>query len=152
MTKSKFNKLLWLPLMACLAAMAVMMPVANADTNNFPLTQPVNVIAFHVSGQYTATTAGVVRFKLPFAAKVINVTAAARASGGTTPTLTVDLKNGGTTILSAPFAVTAGASSEAASVTSPNIADESVVTVDFTIGGTSPTWNDITILLTVIRR
>jgi hypothetical protein len=86
---------------------------AQAATPNLAPTNPtLQVLTFHVSGQYTATTAGVVRFNMPFKAKLLGLGASARASGGTTPTLTVDAKVGGTTMLSAPFAVTAGAYSE----------------------------------------
>jgi hypothetical protein len=48
-------------------------------------------------GQYTATTAGVVKFNLPFKAQADRRRRLARASGGTSPTLTVDVKAGGTT-------------------------------------------------------
>lgn len=110
----------------------------------------VVVLPFHVSGQYTANTTGVVRMQLPFRAQVLGVSAAARASGGTSPTLTVDVLEGGVTILSAPISVTAGSVTEGV-VTDSVLADESTVTVNLAIGGTSPTWNDITVLLTLLR-
>lgn len=111
----------------------------------------VVVIPLHISGQYTATTAGVAKFTLPFEANVLGVSATARASGGTSPTLTIDVKEGGTTILSAPVSITAGTVAEG-TVTDALLADESTMTVDFTIGGTSPTWNDMTVLVTLVRR
>jgi len=126
-------------------------PAAVADTQNYGLSIQQQIIPFHISGQYTATTAAVVRFKLPYAAKLVGVSATARASGGTTPTLTVDVKEGGTTVLSAPVAITAGTVSEG-TVSDSLLADESTITADLTIGGTSPTWNDIVLLLTVVRR
>jgi hypothetical protein len=100
--------------------------------------------------QYTATTASVVRFQLPFKAELLGVSASARASGGTTPTLTVDVKEAGTTVLSAPIAVTAGAVAEGV-VTDTSLADEAAITVDLAITGTTPTWDDITVLLTLRR-
>lgn len=126
-------------------------PAAVADTQNYGLGVQQQIIPFHISGQYTATTAGVVRFKLPYAAKLVGVSATARASGGTTPTLAVDVKEAGTTVLSAPIAITAGTVSEG-TVSDSLLADESTITADLTIGGTSPTWNDIVLLLTVVRR
>lgn len=127
-------------------------PVARAATPNVAVgAGQVVVIPFHISGQYTATTANVVKFNMPFPAYVLGVGTTARASGGTTPTLTVDVKSGGTTILSAPISVTALTYSEG-TVTTSNIPDETAITVDLTIGGTSPTWNDITVLITVARR
>lgn len=133
-----------------LAAMA-MIPSAVADTQNYGLGVPEQVVPFHISGQFTATTAGAIRFKLPFPAKLVGVSATARASGGTTPTLAIDVKEAGTTVLSAPIAITAGTVSEG-TVTDSLLADESIITADLTIGGTSPTWNDIVVLLTVVRR
>lgn len=124
---------------------------AEAQTPNLSVAVPgVFVMPFHVSGQYTATTTAVVRFALPFPAQLVSAQASARASGGTTPTLTVDVKAGGTTVLSAPFAVTAGAVSFG-TITTSALADEAAMTVDLTIGGTSPTWNDIVIVLTFVR-
>lgn len=148
--RTSFKCLLGLALAASMSLMALA-PVAQADTTNYGLGVQQHVIPFHISGQYTATTAGVVRFKLPYAAKLVGVSATARASGGTTPTLTVDVKEGGTTVLSAPVSITAGTVSEG-TITDSLLADESTITADLTIGGTSPTWNDITLLLTVVRR
>jgi hypothetical protein len=36
-------------------------------------------------------------------------------------------------------------------VTVNTLEDESVITMTLTIGGTTPTWDDITVLLTVVR-
>ncbi len=132
--------------------LAVALPVAApAATQNYsPAVSGVVVIPFHISGQYTATTANVVKFKMPFKARLIGVTATARASGGTTPTLTVDLKDDTVSALSAAISVTAGTVSEG-TIANAAVLDESVMTVDLTIGGTSPTWNDITVFLTVLR-
>ncbi len=122
-----------------------------AISNPSPASAGYMVVPFHISGQYTATTAGVVKFQLPFKAQVLGISATARASGGTSPTLTVDVKEAGTTILSAPVSITAGTVAEG-TVTDASLADESAITVDLTIGGTSPTWNDITVLLVLKRQ
>lgn len=137
-------------LLSVLAIAMLTAPMVEAATPNYQIGN-VEVLSFQLSGQYTTTTASVVKFALPFPAKLVGVTATARASGGTTPTLTVDVKNGGTSALSAPVSITAGTVAEATIVNS-TLADESVMTVDLAIGGTSPTWNDITLLLTVVRR
>jgi hypothetical protein len=134
------------------ALMAAVVPgISLAQTVNYaPQIAGVMVIPFHVSGQYTATTTGVVRFQLPFRARVLSVQANARASGGTSPTLTVDVLNNATSILTAPVAITAGTVAFAA-IATPILPDEATVNVNFAIGGTSPTWNDITVMLTVLR-
>lgn len=126
-------------------------PSVRAATQNYAVSMSgVVVVPFHVSGQYTATTNGVIRFAMPFKARVIGVGASARASGGTTPTLTVDLLDDGVSVLSAPIAVTAGSFAEGA-IANASVADESVMTVNLAITGTSPTWNDITVFVTVLR-
>lgn len=150
--KSLFTLALSL-VVASILAIATLMPVpAHAATPNYAASNPsVVVIPFHISGQYTATTAGVVKFNLPFRARLIGIGANARASGGTSPTLTVDLKVGGVSILTTPISITAGTYAEGAIGTSSQIADEASVTIDLNIGGTSPTWNDITVLMTLVR-
>ena len=71
-------------------------------------------------------------------------------SGGTSPTLTVDVQEAGATILSAPISITAGTVSDG-TISDSNLADESLITINLAIGGTSPTWNDITVLLVLKR-
>lgn len=125
---------------------------AQAATPNYAVGTGVDVVVIplHISGQYTATTVAVARFTLPFKAQLIGVSASARASGGTTPTLTVDVLEAAVSVLSTPVAVTAGAVSEA-TITDANLADESAITVNLAITGTSPTWNDIVVFITVVR-
>ena len=132
--------------------MSLVVVPALAATPNYSMAVPgVQVIPIQLSGQYTATTAAVARFAMPFGCRVVGVSVSARASGGTSPTLTVDIKDDGSTILSSTVSVTAGVVSEG-TISAPAIADESVVTVDLTIGGSSPTWDDVTVLLTVVRQ
>jgi hypothetical protein len=121
---------------------------AFAATPNY-LAVNVELVPFQISGQWTATTTSVIKYTNPAKMKLIGVSATARASGGTSPTLTVDVLAGGTTVLSAPISITAGTVAEGTIVTS-TIADEAAVTVNLAITGTSPTWNDITILLTFV--
>jgi hypothetical protein len=124
---------------------------AEAQTPNFPTSYGgVVVVPFHLSGQYGATTANVVRFKVPFAATLLSVQANARVSGGSSPTLTVDVLEAGTTVLSAPISITAGTVAFG-TITDSALADEAEITVTLTIGGSSPTWNDITVVLVLAR-
>ena len=59
------------------------------------------------------------------------------------------LKNGASTV-STIGPITAGTVAEGA-LANIGVADEAAMTVDLTIGGTSPTWNDITILFGCMR-
>ncbi len=126
------------------------LPGRAATTNYSEVITGIQVLPLQLSGQYTTTTADVVKFQVPFKAHVLGVSATARASGGTSPTLTVDVQEGGTTILSSAISITAGTVSEG-TVSDTSLADESTITIDLAIGGTSPTWDDITVLLTLRR-
>ena len=151
MKKCFKTPLLWIVGLG-LAVSLLLSPLAGmAATPNQALTDDVELIPFQISGQWTASTAAVAKIKLPFPAKLIGVSATARASGGTSPTLTADVQEGGVSVLAAPVAITAGAVTEA-TITDSALADESLISVDLAIGGTLPTWNDITVLLTVRRR
>lgn len=138
-------------MLACAFAIVAALPAANAATPNYSTAiGGVVLIPLQLSGQVTATTTSVVKFAMPFKAKIIGVSATARASGGTSPTLTVDLLDDTVSALSAPLSITAGTVAEA-TIANAAVADESIMSVNLAITGTSPTWNDITILVTVIR-
>lgn len=139
-------------LLALSVAVLIAAAPAQADTTNYAVTgNDMVLVPLHLDGQFTATTADAATIKLPFAARVVGVSATARASGGTSPTLTVMVEDDGTDILSSAISVTAGTVSEG-TVSAPIIADESELTVDLVLGGTSPTWDDIDVLITLIRR
>ena len=136
---------------AAIGVIILFAPPNQAATPNVAVATPgVVLMPVHLQGQFTGDVTAVARLQLPFPALVLGVSAAARASGGTSPTLTVDVLDDGATILSAPVAVTAGAVAEGV-VAAPVIADESVVTIDLAITGTSPTWDDVDVLITLIR-
>lgn len=146
------NLLVAVALAAIALAPALAPQPALAATTNFATgVGGVVVIPITLAGQRTATTAAVALWKMPFPCKLIGVGASARASGGTTPTLTVDLQAGGVSLLSAPISVTAATYTEGTIATSV-IADEASMTIDLAITGTNPTWDDITVFLTVVRR
>ena len=125
--------------------------LAFAATTNYSVAVPgVVLLPIHLPGQYTADEASTAAYKLPFAATVVGVSATCRASGGTTPTLGIDINEDGTTILSADISVTAGAVAEG-TLADTALADEATITVDFDVGGTNPTWDDCDVLLTMVR-
>lgn len=111
-----------------------------------PATPGIIMLPLVIGGQRIATAAAVARFKLPFPATLLAVQASARASGGTTPTLDIDVQEAGTTLLSAAMSITAGAVTQGV-IADKNLADEAEMTVDLAITGSSPTWDDIFLLL-----
>ena len=119
-------------------------PVFAATTNVSPGSAGYMQLPIHISGQYTASTTAVAKWLAPMPCEVYHVSATARASGGASPTLSVVFKNGASTV--STMAVTAGAITEGV-LANTTVADEATLSIDFTIGGTSPTWNDIMVLV-----
>lgn len=153
----RFGASLFRPLALGLAAVLAVAVLASgpqparADQPNLSLTAPdVQLVAFHFATVNADVTAAL-RFDLPFPADVIGVQASARASTGTDPTLAVDVLEAGTTLLSAPVVVTAGNVTQG-TLSDAVVADEAEVTVDFAVGGTTPVFSDVTIVLTLSRR
>lgn len=139
-------------LVAC-AIIALSPALAAAQTQNYsPAVEAPIVVPFHISGQYAADTTSVLNFKMPFAARLISVQTTARANGANTPTLAVDVKVAGNSVLSAPISVTTG-TPVFGTISTPAVADEAAITVDFDLGGGSgsPTFNDITIVFVFVR-
>jgi hypothetical protein len=141
-------------LLAALLMLAVFLPaLAPAATPNYAIAVPgVVAFTFQYDGQFTTTTAGVTRFAMPFKARAISAQASCNTISGTaTPTNSVDINDDGTTILSADMAVDTADTVVFGTIASASIADESVITIDFTITGTTPTFDDCTVVLMVIR-
>lgn len=120
-------------------------PAAQAATQNFSPAVPVYAMPIHISGAYTAT-ATPLKFTMPFAARLVGFSAAARSVSGT---MTIDLQVSGSSVLSAP--ITASTSVVEATVATAAVADEATVTAVFTISGTNPTFSDITLLPVFVR-
>ena len=140
-------------LVLALVAMPVLSLVAGpawgATTNPAVGAAGYQNFTWHISGQYTANTTAVIKHLMPYPCTINYAQANARASGGTSPTLSVVLKNGASTV--STMALTAGTVSEGV-LANTTVSDEATITVDFTIGGTSPTWNDITVMYGCIRQ
>lgn len=138
-------------ILGLLAGLTLAVGAAQAATPNYSIAVPgVQMVPFQLDGQFTATITPI-QFTLPFPATLIGFSGTCAASGGTSPTLTMDLEDDGTSVLSAAVSITAGTVAEG-TVSTASLGDESDMTVVFTIGGTSPTWDDCTVLLTLIRR
>lgn len=128
---------------ACLCLVGA--PVMAATTNVSPGSPGYMLLPFHISGQYTANTTAVAKWIAPMPCEIYHASATARASGGTSPTLSVVVKNGASTV-STIGPITAGTIAEG-TLANTSVADEAAFSIDLTIGGTSPTWNDITVLI-----
>ncbi|WP_298434553.1 hypothetical protein [Geobacter sp.] len=125
-----------------------------ATANPSPASPGYTPMVIPIMGTYSSNQS-VVKWKAPAGYRVVHASATARAVTGTSPTLTVDLKSGATSMFSSPISVTAGTITDAVLGTAPNIADESTVSVDFAKGGSYSSgqgWKDITLFLFLKRR
>lgn len=123
----------------------------SATGNYGPHVPNLVVLPICIAGQRTATAAEAFIMKMPFAMEILSVQATARASGGTSPTLTVDVHDGASSILDSAISITAGTISYG-TIDDANIADEAELSIDLTIGGTSPTWDDICVTIVGLRK
>jgi len=126
-------------------------PGSAATKNPSPASVGYQVVVVPIMGVYSSTSITPVTFKAPWPFQVVSASATARASTGTNPTLTLDVKTGATSVFSAPVAVTAGAIADAVLTAAPKLADESTVSVILAAGGTTPKWRDITLSLVLKR-
>jgi hypothetical protein len=150
--KSLYTRIERLALAVAIAAFlslnVALPPKAEAAVTNYPLGAHVVVIPLHITGAVSATTAGIVKFNMPFACDLVGVGASAQAISGTTNT--VDVKLGGVSVLSSAITIAAAGTYTEGTIATTAITDEGVITVDITIAGTSLTHT--TVLLTCVRK
>ena len=127
-----------------------LMRMANAAVTNYSAGVGVYAMPIQLAGEYTATVTPV-RFKLPYAGRLIGFSAAPRTLSGTA--ITVDFQAAGVSLLSAPVALLSAGVVVDGVITTSAVADEAELTAVLTVsGGVSPSVTDITILPTFLRR
>ncbi len=102
-----------------------------------------------VEGQITSTLDPVFTFQMPFSATLVEVSATIRAiTTGGAETYTVDLEEAGTSVLSSAISITASNTPVVGTVSDATIADNAKMEVVLTLGGASPTVDNLTVLCT----
>lgn len=106
-------------------------------------------LPFFVPGAITATAAAAIRVRLPYAARIRRVFHGAQTVSGTSPTLSLTVKD-------ATASTTLVTTGNATSANTPVLTQPDVtipanddLTVDLTVGGTTPSFSNITIQITV---
>lgn len=131
-------------------------PAAHAASPAMPAVgTAVYPLAFHISGQYSASKTGIIKFTAPYTMRVLYTTATIQAKGGTQGTSTITCSNAGNAFTNAmDISVTAGTVVEATLVAAQqSIAKDAAVTCDLVItGGSSPTIDNISVLIWYQRR
>lgn len=122
-------------------------------TSNVPPVagSPVFQLPIFFAGQRGTDATDAAKWKAPFPFDVLSIQGSARASGGTSPTLAVDVLADGTSILTAPMAVATGTTINEAGLATTRITDEQLVSLNLDFGGTSPTFDDVLIVITGVR-
>ena len=124
----------------------VTVPDSDVDLGNVG----VFTIAIHHEGQETATLNPTAAFQMPFAATLTEVSVHARDidTTDTDETYTVDIEEAGTSVLSSAISITADDTAVVGTISDSAIADNAKIEVVLTLGGTTPTIDDLTVLLT----
>ena len=121
--------------------------IANASLAN---PNSFFTIALTHDGQETGTLDPVFTFQMPFAATLVEVSATARdIDVAGTNAYTIDLEEATVTVLTSPIAIVADNTPVVGSISDTAIADNAVMEVVLTLSGdTTPTLDDLTVLLT----
>ena len=125
-----------------------------ATANPSPASAGYETIVFYIPGSISSTVTPIA-FKSPWPYRVLSISAYARAITGGNSTYTINVLNGATSILSTPLAI---ATTQAATVldavlaTTHNITDEATVSVVLTLGGSTPTIADLTLIMAIKRQ
>jgi hypothetical protein len=137
-----FGMMLWSP------------QVQAATATPSPASSGYETIVLYIPGTISAT-ATPVAFKSPWPYRVLSISAYARAITGGNSTYTINVLQGATSLLNTPLAI---ATTQAATVldavlaTSPVIPDEATVSVVLTLGGSTPTIADLTLIMAIKRQ
>jgi len=124
---------------------------SNAAIANTKLANPNSffTMAFTSDGQHTATVNPLFTFQMPFAATLTEFSAAARdIDTAQNETYIFDLEEAGTTVLSTTAALTADNTPVVGVISDSAIADNAKMEIVMTLGGSTPTIDDLTVLLT----
>lgn len=113
----------------------LVLPLAALATTPNPSTASPGymVLTFHISGAIiTGTGTGIIKFNMPFPARLITVQQSCATLTGTAPT--VDVLVAGSSILTSVTTMTTAGIVYEALIATPAIADEAAVTVNLTTG------------------
>ena len=105
----------------------------------------------HFDSQLTSSVTSKVAFKMPWPAELVDVKCAGRAfSSSGSPTFTWTIKAAGSSI--ATCAPTTASTEVTGTVTTSAIADEALITIDYTSTGSTPTADDMDLILIFKRQ
>jgi hypothetical protein len=112
----------------------------------------LETFVWSLPGDRDATALEAISFDAPWAGALVHFEVSARASTGTSETCDVDIQQGTTSLLGSAVAVTAAARTEGTLAAANTFAKDTQISVDLTLGGTSPVFSDVTIVAMFERR
>ncbi len=105
-------------------------------------------MTFCRDGQFSSTVDPIFTFQMPFAATLTEVSVCARdIDTATNETYTFDLEEAGTSVLSSAISIAADNTPVVGTVSDSSLADNAKIEGVLTLGGTTPTLDDLTVLL-----
>ena len=125
---------------------------SDAAIANTKLAAPKSyfTMALTADGQFTTGVTSLMSFQMPFAATLVEASASARdiytATGS--HVYSINVLEASASVLSAVINLTADAIPVVGVISDSTIADNAFISVDLAVGGTMPTIDDITVLLT----
>lgn len=127
-------------------------PADAATSNPSPGSSGYQLVCFGPYSTLTASTTNIARFIAPWPARLIEFSASSRLVSGTSPSMMLQIRTGATTTLVSSMTLTTNtAPVEATLNTNPNITDESAVSVDAIVSGTTPSFVDTTFCMGIKR-
>jgi hypothetical protein len=145
-----FKKLMdrWIPIILLVFVLSCLgIYVANSATSNpSPASPGYDMVTLHFDSQLTADVTDKAEFTMPFPSQLVKIQCVARALGGSaSPTYTFTLQEAAGAL--ATCAPTAAGTVVEGTITDSAVADEANITLDYDSEGTSPTADDVTVLL-----
>jgi len=125
-----------------------------ATTNPGPGSSGYMVLPLTFDATVTTVSAPVIaRLKMPFPATVVGVSCSTETAdyASTDEAYTIDVLEGGTTILSDPIDMVAADTVYDGTLADTTLADESVLTVVLDVSGTTPSVTGVSVLLVLKR-
>lgn len=158
-TRKQSNLLVIILIIMTIIGIGTVARLAQAATDNpSPGSSGYEQIILHMSGSYTSTVTPV-KFKAPWPFRVLSISTRARlvqATSGTAQTYSLDVRQGSTSLLATPIAIATLAADTiidgAVAATPALVPDEATVSAILTLGGTTPSISDITVIMGIKRQ
>ena len=134
-----------------LAAALVLGGLVAATSNPSPGSAGYWTVNYHFDSQLTSSVTSKVYFKTPWPVELVDVKCAGRAfSSSGSPTFTWTIKAAGSSI--ATCAPTTASTEVTGTITTSAIADEAAISIDYTATGSTPTADDMDLVLIFKRQ